>query len=64
MDKGKHFALPQHRERIFIIGFKNNIYPKSFLAVNNDFSSILKNQLSQIAQIEKWIDIINLLDIT
>ena len=55
----KHFALPQHRERIFIIGSKNNIFPKSFLAVNNDFSSILKNQLSQIAQIEKWIDIIN-----
>jgi DNA (cytosine-5)-methyltransferase 1 len=51
----KDFALPQHRERIFIIGSKNNIYPKSFLAVNNDFSSILKTHFSQI---DKWIDII------
>jgi DNA (cytosine-5)-methyltransferase 1 len=44
----KHFGLPQHRERVIIIGTKNRV-PKSFLASYPDFGTLSDIQLSQIA---------------
>jgi DNA (cytosine-5)-methyltransferase 1 len=52
----KHFGLPQHRERIIIIGSKNEA-KKSFLAISSDFSTLSDNQLSQIAEYQRWINL-------
>jgi len=52
------FGLPQHRERIIIIGTKNTVQPKSFLCSHRDISVISKNQLNQIACVDRWANII------
>ncbi len=52
------FGLPQHRERIIIVGSKNHVHPKSFLCSHRDISVISKNQLNQIACVDRWANII------
>jgi DNA (cytosine-5)-methyltransferase 1 len=52
------FGLPQHRERVILIGSKNPVPPKSFLCSHRDISVISTNQLNQIARVEKWTNII------
>mgnify|MGYP006081040621 CR=1 FL=1 len=53
-----NFGLPQHRERVVIIG-RLELEPRSFLCTEKDFSVLNTKQLSNIANLNKWKDIIN-----
>lgn len=52
-----HFGLPQHRERVIIIGSKKTAHSTSFLTTYDDVSTISKSQLDQIARFDRWIEI-------
>jgi len=51
-----HFGLPQHRERVIIIGSKKP-HSTSFLTSLDDVSTLSKSQLNQIARFDRWIEI-------
>jgi DNA (cytosine-5)-methyltransferase 1 len=55
-----HFGLPQHRERVIIIGSKKPLPRKhlnSFLTTYDDVSTLSKSQLNKIARLDRWIKI-------
>lgn len=48
-----NFGLPQHRERVVIIGHKDHT-PKSYLCTTSDISELTPHQASVASDTEKW----------
>lgn len=51
------FGLPQHRERIIIIGHRNT-NPVSYLCNNNELESLSEKTKKNLSNVDSWIDII------
>lgn len=52
------FGLPQHRERVIIIGSKDRATNESYFLTDEDFSKFNVEQIDKIAKYEYWEDII------